>query len=214
MPRSKRRMRPRIPPDGFASPRFTRLSMENAIFTPQKHVVFTFGAVPDAPYLGTTGMGPCVGLALHHKASRSAAACHFDSDAVGTSKFDAYEVSNAVISRFKKGVGQTITKAYVMLGSGPVASSAQLISYLGDACEDHGLTIEYYRAGTGDWGLNTTTGKMYGCAVPGLNYNGDRGKVNFKSIAMRSKGSPGKVVISRLETPLAATLKYKPWDQL
>ena len=212
MPR--RRLRARIPPDGFARPGFTKLSMENSIFTPQKHVVFTFGAVPEAPYLGTTGMAPCVGFALHHKASRSAAACHFDSDAVGTSKFDAYEVGNAVINRFIKGVGQTIDKACIILGSAPDETSDKLVSYLGDACEDHGITIEYYRAGMGDWGLNTATGKMYGCAVPGLDYNGDKGKVCFKSIAMRSKGSPDKVVISRLETPLAATLKYKPWNQL
>ncbi|WDE07019.1 hypothetical protein SG34_009085 [Thalassomonas viridans] len=188
--------------------------MENSIFTPQKHVVFTFGAISDAPFIGTTGMAPCVGFAVYHKASRSAAACHFDSDGVGTGKFDAYEVGCAVLDRFKKGIGQNITKACIVLGSGPDETSDALVSYLADACEDKGVTAEYYRAGMGDWGIQTSTGKMFGCAVPGIDYNGDKDKLNFKTIAMRSKGSPDKVVISRLEKPLTPTLKFKPWNQL
>jgi len=216
MPRKRPKLkRAKVSLDGFKDVAFTKFDMENALLTPQKHVVFAFGGnIADVSFIGTTGMAPCVGFCLYHKDTLSAAACHFDSDAAASSKFEAYDVACSVIERFQKDAGKKGIKARIIIGSSPDDSSDTIIGFLADACEDYDIDTEFYRAGTGDWAVQTLSGKMVGCAVPGFSYSGDNNAVNFKSLAMRSKASPSTVVISRLEMPLTATLKFRPWNQL
>ncbi|MEI6893164.1 MAG: hypothetical protein V5789_00715 [Colwellia sp.] len=216
MPKKRPRLkRAKISPDGFKEVAFTKFDMGNALLTPQKHVVFAFGGnIPDVSFIGTTGMGPCIGFCLYHKGTLSAAACHFDSDAAASSKFEAYDVGCSVIERFQKGAGKSAITARIIIGSSPEGTGDKIVGYLADACEDYEIEVEYYRAKTGDWAVQVLSGKMVGCAVPGFTYSGDNNAVNFKSLAMRSKGSPATVVISRLEVPLTATLKFRPWNQL
>lgn len=145
-------------------------NFDNVLLIAQKYSLIV-SDVPEAGirdrYIGTSGMGPCVGLHMYDAKTHTSYVAHFDDSSVRSShtRYEALKNIESDIEDFMRAVqehpksgGSPQIKANVILGSGAGSSSHLIAAKMEMACQSHGMTSRVVHTQTGDFYASFSSG--------------------------------------------------------